>query len=120
MAIASRPASTGKTEIEAADDFIVGPSNAFINSGTFTGLLEGTVTVPTVQNVIIEIYRVFPLDSTSPPSGNVLTRANSPSDVAFDSFDASAAEVSFTTTVLASSFTALNSVQAGGIHPKPG
>ena len=120
MAMASRPDAGGKTEIEAADDFIVGPGGAFIDSGTFTGLLAGTLTVPTVQNVIIEIYRVFPLDSTSPPSGNVLTRANSPSDVAFDSFDASAAELSFNTTVLGASFTALNSVQAGGINPKPG
>ncbi len=120
MAMASRPDSTGKTEIEAADDFIVGPNAAFINSGTFTGLLSGTVTVPTVQNVIIEIYRVFPLDSTQPPSGNVTTRANSPSDVAFESFDASASEVSFTTVTLAATFTAMNSVQAGGIHPQPG
>ncbi len=120
MAMASRPDSAGKTEIEAADDFIVGPSNSFINSGTFTGLLTGTVAPPTVQNIIIEIYRVFPLDSNQPPSGHVLTRANSPSDVAFDSFDASASEVSFTTMTLAASFTALNSVQAGGIHPQPG
>lgn len=120
MAVASRPDAGGKTEIEAADDFIVGPSNAFINSGTFTGLLTGTVTVPTVQNIIIEIYRVFPLDSTVPPSGHVLTRANSPSDVAFDSFDASASQVSFSTVTLAASFTALNSVQPGGIHPQPG
>jgi uncharacterized protein (TIGR03382 family) len=121
MAMASRPDSTGKTEIEAADDFIVAPGGStFINSGTFTGLLSGSVAVPTVQNVIIEIYRVFPLDSTSPPSGNVLTRANSPSDVAFSSFDASASQVSFTTMVLGSSFTALNSVQPGGIHPTPG
>jgi uncharacterized protein (TIGR03382 family) len=121
MAMASRPDAGGKTEIEAADDFIVGPGGStFITGGTFTGILTSGVTVPAVQNVIIEIYRVFPLDSTSPPSGNVNTRANSPSDVAFDSFDASAAQVSFSTTVLAASFTALNSVQAGGIHPKPG
>jgi hypothetical protein len=120
IAVATRPDSAGKTEIEAADDFIVGASGAFINSGTFTGILTGSVTVPTVQNVIVEIYRVFPLDSTNPPSGNVLTRANSPSDVALLSRDASAAELSFSTLVLASSFTALNSVQPGGIHPKPG
>lgn len=120
MAMASRPDSSGKTEIEAADDFIVGPSNTFINSGTFTGILTSGVTVPTVQNVIVEIYRVFPLDSNVPPSGNVITRANSPSDIAFESFDASASELSFSTAVLAASFTALNSVQAGGIHPKPG
>jgi hypothetical protein len=121
IAMASRPDSTGKTEIETADDFTVSTgAGEFVDSGTFTGLLQGTVTQPTVQNVIIEIYRVFPLDSTQPPSGNVVTRANSPSDNALDSFDAAAAQLSFSTAVLASSFTALNSVQAGGINPKPG
>lgn len=121
IAMASRPDAGGKTEIEAADDFTVSTgAGALIDSGTFTGLLEGTVAPPTVQNVIVEIYRVFPLDSTDPPSGNVLTRTNSPSDNALDSFDASAAQLSFSTAVLAGSFTALNSVQAGGIHPKPG
>jgi hypothetical protein len=120
MAMASRPDSTGKTEIETADDFTVTTPGALIDGGTFTGLLEGTVATPTVQNVVIEIYRVFPLDSTFPPSGNVITRANSPSDNALDSFDASAAQLSFSTAVLASTFTTLNSVLPGGIHPKPG
>jgi PEP-CTERM motif len=122
IAVATRPDSPGtpgKTEIEAADDFIVGNPNTFINSGTFTGLLTSSVAVPTVENVIIEIYRVFPLDS-GPESGQVVTRANSPSDIAFLSRDASTADLSFSTLVLASSFTALNSVQQGGIHPKPG
>jgi hypothetical protein len=120
MAMASRPDSGGKTEIEAADDFSVVPSSgAFITNGTFTGLLTGGGTA-TVQDVVIEIYRVFPLDSTVPPSGNVLTRANSPSDVAFLSRDAAAAELTFSTAVFAASFTAQNSVQAGGIHPRPG
>jgi hypothetical protein len=120
IAVATRPDSPGKTEIEAADDFIVGSPGAAVISGTFTGLLTSTVTVPTVQNVIVEIYRVFPLDSTVPPSGNVLTRANSPSDIAFDSRDASVGQLTFSTLVLASSFTALNSVTPGGIHPQPG
>ena len=62
MAVASRPDAGGLFEIEAADDFIVN-GGAVITSGTFTGLLTSSVTVPTVQNVIIEIYRVFPLDS---------------------------------------------------------
>ena len=120
MASASRPNSAGKTEIESADDFVTTATQTSITSATFTGLLSGVVTTPTVQNVIVEIYRVFPNDSTVPPSGNVVTRVNSPSDVAFGSRDASAGSLSFTTATLAATFTALNSVQPGGIHPKPG
>ena len=120
MASASRPNSPGKPEIESADDFVTTATQTSITSATFTGLLSGVVTTPTVQNVIVEIYRVFPNDSTVPPSGNVVTRVNSPSDAAFGSRDASAGSLSFTTATLAATFTALNSVQPGGIHPKPG
>src|SRR5262249_50872181 len=105
MASASRPDSPGKFEIESADDFVL-TSPTSITSATFTGLLTGTS--PTVQNVIVEIYRVFPKDSTVPPSGHVLTRANSPSDVAFATRDASAGTLTFSTTVLSNSSMALN------------
>jgi hypothetical protein len=44
---------------------------------------------------------------------------NSPSDVAFDSRDSGGNELTFTTSILAPTFTALNSVQPGGIHPSP-
>jgi hypothetical protein len=57
-----------------------------------------------------------PIFSTS----QVPTRVNSPSDVAFDSRDSSSGTLSFATSVLASSFTASNSVRPGGINPKPG
>jgi hypothetical protein len=43
------------------------------------------VSVSDIQSVTIEFYRVFPKDSAFPPSGNVPTRVNSPSDVAFNS-----------------------------------
>lgn len=118
MGMASRPDASGKTEIEAADDFVLTDPTT-ITGGTFTGLLSGSVAVPTVQDVLVEIYRVFPLDSTDPPSGNVPTRANSPSDIAFDSFDAASSDVSFSTSTLSASFTALNSV-LNGINPEPG
>jgi len=108
MAMASRPDSAGKIEIEAADDFILNTS-ALVNSGTFTGLVP---TGYSVSGVTVEIYRVFPADSTNPPSGNVPTRANSPSDVAFDS-RSSGTGLNFTATVLNSSFTAANSVLNG-------
>jgi hypothetical protein len=48
----------------------------------------------------------------------VPTRVNSPSDMALDSRDSSTHQLEFTTTNLGS-FTAANSVQPGGIHPKP-
>lgn len=112
MALASRPSSTGKIEIEAADDFIT-TTQTQITSATFTGLLTSGVAAPAVGAVNVEIYRVFAKDSTSPPSGNVPTRVNSPSDVAFDSRGSVAATLSFSTTTLASNFTAGNSVLNG-------
>jgi hypothetical protein len=109
MAVASQPTTSGKLEIEAADDFVLN-TQAFVSSGTFIGLLTGAA--PTIGNVAVEIYRVFPLDSTSPPSGNVPTRVNSPSDNAFASADTTGV-LTFTTTVLNGSFTAANSVLNG-------
>ncbi|HWC96529.1 MAG TPA: hypothetical protein VG456_07265 [Candidatus Sulfopaludibacter sp.] len=116
MATASRPDAGGLFEIESADDFAL-TSSTLISSATFDGLLTGVT--PTIGDVVVEIYRIFPLDSTDPPSGNVPTRTNSPSDVAFDSRDAAGGTLDFTTTTLSASFTAGNSVTAGGIHPIP-
>jgi hypothetical protein len=118
MAAASRP-DTGVFEIESADDFFLGTS-ASITGAAFTGLLvPGTGGTPSVAQIVIEIYRVFPLDSDTNRTPKVPTRNNSPSDVAFDSRDSSAAELTFTTDTLSASFMALNSVQPGGIHPSP-
>ena len=113
MAIASRPGTNSQIEIEAADDFIFA-SPSTIDEATFTGLVPVGASV---SQVVVEIYRVFPNDSANPPSGNVPTRMNSPSDVAFDSRDSSSG-LSFTTTTLSSSFTASNSV-LNGINKKP-
>ena len=99
IATGSRPSSTGKVEIESADDFILGTATR-LNSATFTGLLTGGATVGNITGVTVEIYRVFPFDSTNPPSGNVPTRVNSPSDVAFISRDSTAGELSFSTNSL--------------------
>jgi hypothetical protein len=116
MAMASQPSNGGKTEIEAADDFIA--ANPFtISSATFTGLITGAGT-PTIGNINIEIYRVFPKDSVSPPSTNVPTRVNSPSDVQFDNRDSGANQLTFTTTTLQTGFTAANSV-LNGINKVP-
>ncbi len=115
MATASQPSSAGKLEFETADDFILSQNTA-ITGGTFIGLLP--TTGASVLGVTIEFYRVFPQDSTNPPNGNVLTRVNSPSDVAFDTRSSSSSNLTFTTAVLNNNFTAANSV-VNGIHPFP-
>jgi PEP-CTERM motif len=129
MATAVRP-DTAPFEIEAGDDFFLS-TRATINSASFDGLLVpgsagGT---PTISQVVVEIYRVFPNDSnvgrtSGPPTFStpaVPTRVNSPSDVAFDSRDSAAGQLTFSSppTLLSATFTALNSVQPGGIHPIP-
>jgi PEP-CTERM motif len=113
MAAGSQPSTSGKTEIEAADDFLLN-TEAFVSSGHFTGLITGAS--PTIGQVAVEIYRVFPNDSGL-PSGNVPTRVNSPSDVAFDSADTTGV-LSFTTLMLNANFTAANSV-LNGINKLP-
>jgi MYXO-CTERM domain-containing protein len=118
IATLSRTASTGKLETETADDFVLGQP-ALITNATFTGLFVGGATTANINDIEIELYHVFPVDSVNPPDGRVLTRMNSPSDNNFAAFDAAAGQLSFTTTVLSTSFTALNSV-VNGIHPQPG
>ncbi|MBA2589532.1 MAG: VPLPA-CTERM sorting domain-containing protein [Alphaproteobacteria bacterium] len=115
MAAASRPAAGGKIEIEAADDFVI-TGQTQITSATFIGVITGAI--PTVGEVAVEIYRVFPFDSVIPPSGNVPTRANSPSDVAYDTRDSGLATLSFLTSTLSPNFTAQNSV-LNGINKSP-
>ena len=100
-------------------------SQTAISSATFVGLLTGNATIGQVR---VEIYRVFPNDSdvgrtSGPPvfsTPEVPTRVNSPSDVEFDDRDTASANLSFTTSVVSATFTANNSVQPGGIHPRPG
>ncbi len=128
IASASRPGpSSGvNQETESGDDFILSAPTQ-ITSASFTGLLPQGVPLSSVSNVVAEIYRVFPNDldvgrTSGPPTfstSQVPTRVNSPSDVEFTSRDSSSAgELSFSTTLLSSSFTANNSVDTG-IHPMP-
>jgi hypothetical protein len=120
MAAASRPASAGKVEIEAADDFVLS-SSATINTASFTGLLSNGTSSSNVGSVSVEIYRVFPLDSdvgrtSGPPTfstANVPGRVNSPSDVAL----LLPGTASFSISTIGT-FTAANSV-LNGINPKP-
>jgi hypothetical protein len=122
MASATTPGGNGFIEHESADDFLLS-SGQRLTSATFTGLIPAGASI---QQVVVEIYRVFPKDSdvnrtSGPPTfstDRVPTRVNSPSDVAFASRDSHAGELSFMTNIVASSFTANNTV-INGIHPKP-
>jgi hypothetical protein len=73
-----------------------------------------------ITQVEVEIYHVFPNDSQDPPSGNVPTRVNSPGDVEIDNAtrDSLDGSLSFSASVVSSSFTAANSV-VNGINPSP-
>lgn len=117
IATASRPSSAGKIEIESADDFVL-TQDTSIDHATFTGLLPSRAPFADIGNVRIEIYRVFPLDSVVPPSGRVVTRVNSPSDIALLERDVATSTLNFTASLLNASFTAANSV-LNGIHPLP-
>src|ERR1700722_9074266 len=127
MATATRPDSAeGKFEIESADDFILGTKTS-ITGATFTGLLTNRAPLSSIGEVRVEIYRVFPNDSDigrasgSPPfsTPQAPARQNSPSDVEFTDRDTASGNLTFTTTDKGS-FNVLNSVQPGGVNPKPG
>jgi hypothetical protein len=115
MATASRPGSGSPFEIESADDFILADPTR-ITGATFTGLAPANASI---DQVVLEIYRIFPLDSDTARTPNVPTRTNSPSDDALASRDSGTGDLSFSATVLQPTFTAGNSVQPGGIHPSP-
>jgi hypothetical protein len=127
MATATRPESTGKFEIETGDDFALTQQTS-ITGAAFTGLIPLGAPTSNISNVVVEVYRVFPVDSDvgrtsgSPTFStvNVPTRVNSPSDVALDERKSSEGTLSFIPVVLQESFKANNSVQPGGIHPMPG
>jgi hypothetical protein len=120
IATVSRPAgSAGVLETETADDFILG-QNALVTGATFIGLLPTGAPLSTITDLEIELYHVFPTDSTNPPDGNVPTRVNSPSDTNFGpSFDFGTCNpANCTATILNPTFTAANSV-VSGINKSP-
>jgi hypothetical protein len=127
MAAASRPSSAGKIEIETGDDFVLN-SETSITGASFAGLLSGGATLSDIGQVRVEIYRVFPNDSSvgrtsGPPTfatPEVPTRVNSPGDVELSDRDSAAGNLTFTPAITSISFSANNSVQPGGIHAKPG
>ena len=118
-ALSRRPAGAGKIETEAADDFGL-QKTTIIKGATITGLVPTGTSPASIVNVEVEIYHVFPLDSINPPSGNVPSRANSPSDVEIDSAtrDGSNGTLRFQATAIAASFSVANTV-VNGIHKGP-
>jgi hypothetical protein len=80
----SRRPSPGKIETETADDFIF-QQTTVMTGATITGLVPLDTPLENIKEVELEVYHVFPLDSAFPASGNVPSRANSPSDVEIDS-----------------------------------
>ena len=119
VATLSRQSSPGKIQTETADDFVVTQS-VVINQATFTGLLPLGADLASVSNVEIEVYHVFPGDSALPPSGNVVTRTNSPADVEIGSAtrDGATGTLSFSVALVNPSFEATNSV-VNGINKHP-
>jgi hypothetical protein len=115
----SRPSSAGLLETETADDFILSQQTS-LTQATFTGLIPSGASLSSIKNVEIEFYHVFPQDSVNPPSGNVVSRTNSPADneITAATRDAAARSLSFTPSLVNSSFMVANTV-INGINPKP-
>jgi len=116
----SRRPSLGVTETETADDFLL-QETTVIKRATIVGLLPTGTPLDSIRDVEIEIYHVFPLDSVVPPSGNVPTRNNSPSDVEIEAATRARSVGTLTTsaTVLNPNFIVANTV-VNGISPKTG
>jgi hypothetical protein len=117
IATLSRPnGGPGIIETETAEDFIL-PQFTSLTQATFTGLVPAGASVTQVE---IEFYHVFPTDSAFPPSGNVVSRVNSPADneIAAATRDSLAGTLSFSTTTLNPNFSVLNTV-VNGINKQP-
>jgi hypothetical protein len=119
LASLSQPTTAATVETETADDFILSETTS-IRAATLTGLLTGGASLSSIDNVEVEIYRVFPNDS-QPASGNVPSRANSPADVEIDSAtrEARRGTLHFSAAVQNARFSVDNSVVTG-INKAPG
>jgi hypothetical protein len=109
----SRPASPGLLETETADDFLL-PGETQLTQASFFGLIPAGTPLANINRVEIEFYHVFPADS-GPFDGKVPTRTNSPADVEIGSAtrDSAAATLSFTPSLVSSSFSVANTVVNG-------
>jgi hypothetical protein len=113
LASLSQPSTSSKLETETADDFILSETTV-IRGATITGLVVPHAALASIDNVEVEIYRVFPNDS-QPPSGNVPSRMNSPADVEVEiaTRDASRGTLAFAAAQQNASFSVQNTVVTG-------
>jgi len=111
MGAVSRRASPGKLETETADDFTLDQTTV-IRRATIVGLVPSGTQPQDIKEVEVEVYHVFPLDSAVPPSGNVPSRGNSPSDVEIGTATraGNSGTLTFSTDVLNSNFGVGNTV----------
>jgi hypothetical protein len=124
IATLSRPASLGKLETETADDFAL-TNLTRLTQATLFGLIPSGTPLSAISRVEIEFYHVFPADSdltrtSGPPTFSTVqvpTRVNSPADVEITSAtrDSAAGTLSFTPSLVSSSFSVANTV-VNGIH----
>lgn len=114
----SRIGSGGAIETETADDFIL-TQTTVINGATITGMLL-RADVADITDVEVEVYHRFPEDpqDTVPPSGNVPSRTNSPSDNEIDTATREARDgtLGFFYSSLNKNFSVSNTV-VNGINP---
>jgi hypothetical protein len=117
----SQPPGLG-LETETADDFVLTDATV-ISRATVHGLIASGLPVSEIQQVEVEVYRVFPKDSDTTRTPAVVTRVNSPADneigAATRDSGASPATLSFGTILVQQSFTVLNTV-VNKINPAPG
>ncbi len=115
----SQPAGLGHIQTETADDFVL-TRQTTITQATFFGLLPAGSPLANITNVEIEFYHVFPVDSTNPPSGNVVTRVNSPADFEIDEAtrEAAAGNLSFGASVV-NPFLPVGNTVVNGINKSP-
>jgi hypothetical protein len=110
----SQPVTSSKLETETADDFILTDTTT-IREATIVGLIPTGASLSSINNVEIEVYRVFPNDSLDPAPHKVPTRMNSPADFEVDTAtrDGRLGTLTFAARVLSPSFTASNTVVTG-------
>ena len=115
----SRPPSANKVETETADDFFLNQTTV-LTGASITGLLTNGATLANLENVEVEIYRVFPLDSDANRIPDVPSRTNSPSDheIEFATRATSNGTLHAHGAILDNTFTVLNSV-VNNINKKP-
>jgi len=117
----SRPPSSGNLETETADDFVLTDATV-ISRATIHGLIPSGLDVSSIQQVEVELYHIFPKDSNTARTPQVVTRVNSPADVeigaATRDSSASPATLSFGSILENKTFSVLNTV-VNKINPAP-